>query len=227
MKILLLAAALLTLSACSTVPDTLQVADEAALVSYSEVVAQGEAVAEKPARWGGIIAGVENKDGKSLVEVVHFPLNSYGKPYISNESSGRFKVMMEGFLDPVVFESGRTITFTGQVDEPIMGMIGEQTYTFPTLAANSYHLWRKETTYNVTSFVDYGVFPSRYSHWYYPFGYNHHRPGFINSRVRVVHSAPSSSPSSGSTHQPQTRPAGSTRSSSSATNSGRTTDKHQ
>ena len=44
-----------------------------------------------------IIANVDNKDGFSEVEMVHFGLNNYGKPSVSGESVGRFKVKMEGF----------------------------------------------------------------------------------------------------------------------------------
>lgn len=190
----------LLLSGCAIVPENIQVADDTALVSYQQVVSTGDAALEKPARWGGIIAGVNNKEGFSEVEIVHFSLNSYGKPSVANESSGRFKVRVDGFLDPVVFEPGRTVTFIGKVNEPIEGLIGEQPYLYPLIAADSYHLWKKETVYDVSSVhfdAGYGWYspfwgPRFYGH---PFGFRH-GPSLRQSRVRVVERAPRSNPSS-------------------------------
>jgi len=196
---------ILLASGCAIVPENINVADEAALVSYEQVVSTGDAALSKPARWGGIIAGVENKQGSSEVEVVHFPLNGYGKPAVANESAGRFKVKMQGFLDPVVFEQGRTITFTGTVSEPVAGMVGEQSYVFPMLEGNSYHLWKKETVYDVSS-VHFDYHRGWYSpFWYSPFYHHRSRWGITNSRVRFVERAPQSDPRSGSTNQPQTQ----------------------
>ncbi|MFC3094971.1 Slp family lipoprotein [Alteromonas sediminis] len=200
----LLFIAVIFASGCAIVPENIKVADETALVSYEQVVSTGDTALTKPARWGGIIAGVENKQGSSEVEVVHFPLNGYGKPAVANESAGRFKVKMKGFLDPVVFEQGRTITFTGTVEAPTKGMIGEQDYVFPTLQGNSYHLWKKETVYDVSS-IHYNYS----SGWYSPFWYStfphRSRWGVTNSRIRMVERAPESNPKSGSTQQQQTR----------------------
>jgi outer membrane lipoprotein len=192
------------------VPENIQIADETQLVSYEQVVSTGVEMVSKPARWGGLIADVENKKDGTFIEIVHFPLNHYGKPSVANESTGRFKVKMEGFLDPVVFESGRAITFTGQVSEPIEGAVGEQTYIYPALDGDSYHLWRKERVYDVTN-VNYnmnGVWgPGWGPGWNgpflrgRPFGWGAWGPwggwGFgptiQQSRVRVVERAPRSS----------------------------------
>ncbi len=192
------------LSGCAIVPENIQIADENQLVTYEQVLATGDGALTKPARWGGLIANVENLESGSVVEVVSFPLNHYGKPSVGGESVGRFKVKMSDFLDPIVFESGRVITFTGVVDKPLEGVIGEQNYVYPTLQGNSFHLWRKETVYNVTNLsVGFGGFHSgfygpRFGGRYYGGNrYGHGvRSGHGRSRVRVVESAPSASPRS-------------------------------
>ncbi len=209
---LLIVSVILIMSGCALVPENIQVANEDQLVSYEQVVSVAkEKSLNKPARWGGLIANVDNKKEGSIVEVVSFPLNHYGKPNIANESVGRFKVRMGDFLDPVVFENGRVITFTGKVSEPSEGIIGEQAYVYPTLDGESFHLWRKETQYDVST-TDFGVYsgfspfffgPSFYNGFYgprffgpqfygaHPFGF---RNGFHRSRVRVIQRAPSASP---------------------------------
>lgn len=214
---LLIASFVLIFSGCAVVPENIQVANEDQLVSYEQVVSVAtEKSLNKPARWGGLIANVDNQKQGSVVEVVSFPLNNYGKPNIATESAGRFKVKMGDFLDPVVFENGRVITFTGKVAEPSEGVIGEQAYVYPTLDGESFHLWRKETQYDVST-VDFGVQsglspfffgPGFYNGFYgprffspqffgprfygaQPFGF---RNGFHRSRIRVIQRAPNASP---------------------------------
>ncbi len=156
---------------CSVVPDDIDVPDDTNLVSYNRAVTGGEAIIGQQARWGGIIVGVENKPEKTFVEIVNFQLNHYGKPNTGEETIGRFKVEMDGFVDPIHFEKGRLITFVGQVEKPVAGMVGEQPYMYPLLKADNYHLWRKNSVnYIHPLFFDYRM------GWYSPFYYGAYRP---------------------------------------------------
>lgn len=156
------------LAGCSTLPDSLQMANESNLVTYPEVASSPEANADKLARWGGVIAHIENQADSTLVEMVHFPLRSYGRPSTSNESIGRFRVYVDGFLDPMVFKAGRSITFNGQVIGIEDGQVGEQQYRFPAIQASAYHLWQDIETVDIRG-ID--VWP--YHHWH-RWPYYHH-----------------------------------------------------
>ncbi|RDV24645.1 starvation-inducible protein [Alteromonas aestuariivivens] len=175
-------------SGCAIVPDSIKVPDDTQLVSYTRAVTQSQAVQGQTARWGGIIVGVENKPQQTLIEVVHFPLNHYGRPSTQAETVGRFKARIDGFVDPIVFENGRSVTFVGSVAAAIAGMVGEQPYMYPVIDVTDYHLWRKETVYDVsTLYFDYGT------GWYSPFYYPYYGPrwggwGVGHSRVRVIES---------------------------------------
>ena len=151
-------------SGCAMVPDTLEVPEGTELVSYSKAVTSGASLQGQKARWGGIVVGVENKPNKTFIELAHFPLNHYGKPRSSGETSGRFKVQIDGFVDPIVFEEGRTATFLGTLIAPTTGMVGEQPYIYPTIAADDYHMWRDREVYDVNTF-----FFNYHSGWYSPF----------------------------------------------------------
>ncbi|QJR82199.1 Slp family lipoprotein [Alteromonas pelagimontana] len=179
---------ILVLSGCALVPESLEVPEGTQLVSYNRAVTGGDAVRGQTARWGGIIVGVENKPQKTLIEVVHFPVNHYGKPNTSEDTIGRFKAQINGFVDPIIFEEGRPITFVGSVEQPTAGMVGEQPYMYPTLNVQDYHLWRKETVYDVsTLYFNYGT--GWYSPFYHPFyrpGWGFGMNGFGHSRVRVI-----------------------------------------
>lgn len=198
--------AVVIFSGCAIVPENIDVPDGTPLVSYSKAVTSGATVQGQKARWGGLIVGVENKPNKTYIELAHFPLNHYGKPNTGGETSGRFKVQIDGFVDPIVFEEGRAATFLGTVTLPTSGLVGEQPYIYPTIIADDYHMWRKRDVYEVdTMFFNYhtGWYSPFYgpghffgpwgSPFYRPWGSPFFHPGFNRTRVIRYQNAPSRS----------------------------------
>ena len=182
-------------SGCAIVPESIDVPEGTQLVSYSKAVTSGANAQGQKARWGGLIVGVENKPNLTLIELAQFPLNHYGKPNTGGETAGRFKVQIDGFVDPIVFEEGRAATFLGTLTAPTAGMVGEQPYIYPTIVADDYHMWRKRDVYEVDTFFFnyhtgwYSPFYGFYSPFYHPWGH----PGFNRTRVIRYRSAPSKS----------------------------------
>jgi|SRR5690554_5520371 len=167
------------LGACSAIPEPIQVADEQPLVAYATALEQPEATRGGTARWGGIIAEVTNSDTGTVIEVVNFDLQSWGRPVTGDQSSGRFRAKLTGFVDPVVYQQGSLVTFTGTVGEPETGTIGEYNYLFPVLQVTGKYLWpaRKEPTR-----VEVNYDALWYRHYYYtrPF---YPRPFYIPGPV--------------------------------------------
>jgi outer membrane lipoprotein len=153
--------AVLCMVGCSTVPDSIQVTEENQLVDYPQVAANPEQNKDKLARWGGVIAEIENQPDMTMLELVFYPLRSYGRPVVSDESIGRFRVYVDGFLDPMVFAKGRSVTFTGKVLGIEDGLVGEQKYVFPALHSQGYHLWKDVQSVDISA-----VYIWPYSHWY-------------------------------------------------------------
>lgn len=169
-KIFLLVAVVLA-TGCTIIPEDIRVPDDTNLVSYNKAVTGGDGVKGKMARWGGVIVGVENKENKTWVEVVNFPLNHYGRPNTFEETIGRFKVELDGFVDPINFEEGRSVTFIGAVERPVAGMVGEQPYMYPRIKCENFHMWRQDSlNYVHPMFFDYRM------GWYSPFYYSFYRP---------------------------------------------------
>lgn len=166
MKIWLVSIAALFLAACSAVPDELAVTNEQNLVSYETALTSPEQVQGQQARWGGTIAEVRNSDDGTIIEVVNFDLQNWARPVASDESQGRFRAILPEFVDPVVYEEGRLVTFVGTVGEPIEGKIDEFRYLFPTLNVTAKFLWKDEPrTSNVQ--IDYGSLWYRH-HYFAP-----------------------------------------------------------
>ncbi|SDB29125.1 outer membrane lipoprotein [Pseudidiomarina indica] len=171
--------AMVTLVACSSVPDNLQVPDDKALVSYQAALENPEQVVGQPARWGGVIADVRNSDEGTVIEVVNFDLQSWGRPQPSDQSQGRFRAKFNGFVDPVVYKQGKEITFIGTIGQPESGTIDEYTYLFPVLNASNKHLWpvRKEPTR-----VEVNYDALWYRHYWYSYP-NYPRPIYVPAPV--------------------------------------------
>jgi outer membrane lipoprotein len=152
------------LSACSTVPKSIQVGKEKNLVNYSEVKPETDTKEGEWVRWGGIIAEVKNNVDSTTIEMVQLPLRNYGRPIETSESGGRFRVNVEGFLDPIVFSEGRSVTFAGQLEGVEEGSIGEYVYKFPVVNSEGYELWEEVRPVDVAR---YNAFP----YGFYPYGF--------------------------------------------------------
>ncbi|MDT0581922.1 MULTISPECIES: Slp family lipoprotein [Alteromonadaceae] len=182
-----IAALALTLGGCAIYPDPIDIGEEVELVSYETIVNGDQAGVGLKARWGGEIVAVVNKKDYSEIEILHYPNNHYGKPRLSSESAGRFKVRVRDFIDPLVFEKGRLVTFIGELGEPAEGLIGEQAYVYPVLIADGYHMWKKTVDYEVTAFSfspfsPYWAFGPRYG-YHRGWGFHHHS-GTVRVKVK-------------------------------------------
>lgn len=138
---LLLIMLVLMLSACSSVPSNLQLANEQVLMDFSAT--KTTPPSGQPIRWGGEIAAVRNLEQGSVIEVVQFTLNASGRPIKSDVSGGRFRIWVTDFIDPVIYAEGREVTAIGRFIELESGHVGEQAYQFPVLKADNIHLWQE------------------------------------------------------------------------------------
>jgi len=190
----------LWLTGCSTLPENIQLPEGTNLVSYPQAASQGEQVIGQMVRWGGVIAKIENKPDATMLELLHYPLRSYGKPLSGDESMGRFRVYVKGFMDPMVYQQGRSMTFTGELKGLEEGLVGEHTYVFPTIESSAYHLWKNIQRLDVT-----GIHM-----WPHGYGFGRY-PHFSRSRVIIRGSNTrhygNSSPAATTKPKPVARPA--------------------
>ena len=187
----------LLLAGCSSFPDKLHLEDTTQLVIYEDAASKAEEVKGKMLRWGGAIAKVENKPDSTIFEMVYYPLNGHGRPISGEESMGRFRIRVNGFMDPMVYQVGRLMTFTGELNGLEKGLVGEHEYVFPAADVKAYYLWRDVQRINVTGVH---AWPNQYwyggfQNWYYP---RHYRRNLIihGSHVNSSQGA-KSAPSSG------------------------------
>lgn len=168
---------ILAVTGCATtVPEAIREAPPGD-ISVVEARRDAAAYAGQRVRWGGTVASVENRKDETWIEIVARDLGSTGRPRDTDRSQGRFIARVQGFLDPAVYTSGRQITVSGTLEQAVTRPIGDYSYTFPLVRAESVYLWERlperRDYYYYDPFWPYDSFwPYPYwRHPYYPYPY--------------------------------------------------------
>lgn len=102
-----------------------------------------EAYTGKTVMLGGMILATENRKDATYIEVLERPLDSMGRPLDTDDSSGRFMIKYNGFLDPALYTKGKLLTAVGRLLGTIPGQIGEMEYKYPLLDSRNIYLFEK------------------------------------------------------------------------------------
>lgn len=159
------------LTGCASYPDSVSVAEGTKLVQFADVQKEDEKYIGQKARWSGVIAGVKNRADKTQIDVLYYPSSSTGRPQIKDEPAGRFRVLVDGFLEPEVFKKGKSITALGEIKEKESQKIDEYEYVYPTMTNATLHLWKKLKQPAKVEFY-YG-WPGAHPRWYWRGGVRH------------------------------------------------------
>lgn len=151
-RIVFLLCLLVLLSACAPVisQTTMSTVDKG--ISFSVLQRNPDALKGRVVLLGGQIIATTVKANETWIEVLEKPLDYQQKPSDTDQSSGRFLVRFQGFLDPAIYASGRKLTVAGQVDGKVVRPIKEVNYTYPLLTAREHHLWKPDDVYSTPRF---------------------------------------------------------------------------
>lgn len=143
----LFAGMMVVLSGCATQVPAPIAAPPSNNPSIAQVRAQPSDYQGIKARWGGTIAEVENREQETVLLIVGLPLDDDGRPQVDAASQGRFMAKINGFLDPVVYATGRMVTVAGTITGSESRQIGSYPYLYPIVAVEHYYLWpRRQRT---------------------------------------------------------------------------------
>lgn len=106
--------------------------------------------------WGGVILGTQNLEAATQLEVMAYPLDRRQRPMLGRDPEGRILVRYEGFLEPVDYAEGRSISLLGEISGVTNGTVGEAQYNYPTVDASDIHLWN-ESELNSKPRVSFGI----------------------------------------------------------------------
>jgi outer membrane lipoprotein len=164
----------LLLNACSNLPPAIENAP-AFDASYGQVIQNIDHYKTAPVRWGGVIVGVENEQNYTLLQVLSYPLNYYGRPQLNQPNQGRFLVRSTDFLDPAVYAKDKEMTVAGTVGGDVSRTIGNKVMRLPLISAAIIYLWPDyQRDYYYGGYGGFGLgYPIGYP--YYWGQYYHHR----------------------------------------------------
>jgi outer membrane lipoprotein len=172
----------LLLTACSSLPPTIE-NPPAFDLGYSYAMQDTARYQNIPVRWGGVIATVENEQNASLVQVLLYPLNSYGRPMLDEQPQGRFVIKSAQFLDPMVYTKNSEITVAGTLSGTINRTIDKKTMTLPLVLSTTLYLWPVYNYSNYYGYYGYGGYGYPYGGYggfgyYSPYYYGYPRYGW-------------------------------------------------
>ena len=172
MKVLWLMVLSFYLAGCASYPEVVRVPENTPLVSFTDASRANEQSLQQRARWSGVIAEVQNLATQTRLDVLYYPASDSGRPITRNEPVGRFRVYVETFLDPAIYQQGKSITALGTIKAKESAKIGDYEYQYPTLGSAIVYLWPKEKPRSQVS-VFYGW------HGHHPMWYWHGGTRFI------------------------------------------------
>ncbi|WP_304412335.1 MULTISPECIES: Slp family lipoprotein [unclassified Thioalkalivibrio] len=167
----------LGVAGCASVPERLGPLPDQRL-DLATVRADVAAAAGALVVWGGVVAGVENTDDGTRLEIVARPLGRDARPRETDVSPGRFRVWVDDFLEPRDHAPGREVTVRGRIAGSEEGRIGEHVYEFVQLEAEAVHLWERRPPPQ----------DRRYDPWYDPWYHSgmprgYYGPGWRHPRL--------------------------------------------
>jgi len=161
----------LILSACASVPDTIQSGNVAEL---NPVMVRGHIDNYKgqTVRWGGVITQVINNEEGTWVEVLATELSQIGKPSTNrNNNFGGFIAKTDEFFDPEVYQEGYSFTVLGILTDSIDGKIGEYKYNFPVVTVQGSYLWRVRSYRTYPPIIPGYWYYGHHPYWHFGYGY--------------------------------------------------------
>ncbi|AFI90260.1 Slp family lipoprotein [Pectobacterium parmentieri] len=139
-RLSMIAAAVLLLSGCVTVPDAIKGTSPTPQDDLVRVMNAPQIYVGQESRFGGRVVSIRNEANKTRLEIASMPLDSGAKPLLDMPSEGRFIAYVNRFLEPVDFKD-QLVTVVGLIVGTEQGAIGDKPYRYVVIDAQGYKRW--------------------------------------------------------------------------------------
>ena len=130
----------LLLGACSTLPPAFET-EGVKRISYAQASEDAQSYKDTLVKWGGVIIDVNNEQNASLMQILFYPLDYYGRPEIDKPSAGDFIVKSSEILDPKNYAAGREVVVVGAIAGKTEPAVSSGNTGLPLIEAAAVHLW--------------------------------------------------------------------------------------
>ncbi len=131
----------LALSACAPAMSKQYRQQADPTLSFPVLASDPDAYQGKIVILGGVIAQTTPKPGQTELEIVQKPLDYFNEPRLTDSSGGRFLVITDRFLDPLIYRQDRKITVAGEVTGSEVRKLDELDYRYPVIKSRELKLW--------------------------------------------------------------------------------------
>ncbi|UYA60298.1 putative lipoprotein YeaY [Pectobacterium sp. F1-1] len=139
-RLCLVAATVLLLSGCVTIPDAIKGTSPTPQDDLVRVMNAPQIYVGQESRFGGRVVSIRNEAHKTRLEIASMPLDSGAKPRLDMPSEGRFIAYVNRFLEPVDFKD-QLVTVVGPIVGTEQGAIGDKPYRYVVIDAQGYKRW--------------------------------------------------------------------------------------
>ncbi|MBL4638379.1 MAG: Slp family lipoprotein [Proteobacteria bacterium] len=129
------------LSACTNTSPTIQSLPEGNLQLRNLVDSETNNYVGEQVRWGGSIVSVSTENGRSILEIKHYPLMRHGFPLSNLYSQGNFFAESNEAFDPDVYIEGLLITFSGTITSELSEVPVNHHKFMPHIEITDAKLW--------------------------------------------------------------------------------------
>ena len=169
------------LSGCSHIPEVIRQAPLHDIQIQDVATGSFSVHQNKIARWGGKLLDVTNDEASSTLQLLAFPLNSYGKPNLNASPLGRFLVRSREFLDPARYTNDSELTISGRLVGVAARKVGQKTLKLAVIEPQKIYIWPEyqpmqygySPTYDLYRY-DSCLYGRPYSRSYGYYGYRHY-----------------------------------------------------
>jgi len=167
------------MSGCSVISEEIRRGSDRDL-TIQAVQANPELHKGKKVIWGGMILSLKNLKDRTVIQVLHHPLDSSDRVLTRRESSGRFLIVVPGYLDSEIYKKEREIIVAATIEGVRVEKINEMDYPYPVLAPLQTRLFDPaDDLYTYEPFYPWYNSPYYYDPYYldpYFYDYPYRRP---------------------------------------------------
>jgi len=130
----------LLLTGCSVLPPAFN-DTRVEHISYSQVMEDVQRYENEYVRWGGVVVDVRKEQSGSLMQVLFYPLDHYGRPKVDQPAEGYFLLKSPGNSDQDIVYDDKEIVTIGVVEGKTKPLDKQGNTALPLIHATAIHPW--------------------------------------------------------------------------------------
>lgn len=144
-EVVCLALCTVALGGCMTSPEELVAKQESSFLTYTDAVKAKSSVGEN-VKWSGVIFAVADAKSHIVLDVVHYPDSTIGRPNLKAAPTGTFRVLVKNQDAYSQATIGQHITVVGNLVKHTELQLKDKSVAHPVVENKNIHTWRQASS---------------------------------------------------------------------------------